>query len=159
MTNQNPYKSPGDGDRLPVGHKRACDITLVIVVLDVAFSAYKAVRNLNAALAAPDMNSVATGAVITFWVLWIAIELVAARLIRRGRATGRWILVASFGLKGIAQIGLAASRLPLVARSPSIALAGPWLYCLVQAICYCGATFWLLFIARLPSRFTKLKGL
>lgn len=105
-------------------------------------------------LADPDTTPVGIGALLLFWIVWIAIELAAIRLIRRGRAVGRWILVASLGLKGIAQIGAAASWLPLLLRTPSIALAGPWLYYLVQAICYCGATGWLLFFAGLPSRCT-----
>jgi hypothetical protein len=155
MTNQNPYESPADADRHLTNRNRACHITLAIVLLDVAVSAYKGVRNLPAMLADPDAIPVVIGAVLVFWIVWIAIELVAVGLVRRGRAVGRWILVASFGLKGIAQIGAAASWLPLLFRTPSSALAGPCLlYYLVQAICYCGATCWLLFFASLPSRCT-----
>ena len=154
MTNQNPYKSPTDADRRPTNRDRACAVILAVVLLDVAFSAYKVVRNLTDMLAAPDATAVVIGVVLVLWIVWIAVELVAVHLIWRGRSAGRWILVVSCGLKGIGQIWLAASWLPLLVRTPSIALASPWLYYLIQAICYCGATFWLLFFARLPSRFT-----
>ncbi len=151
MTNQNPYKSPADADRQPTNRNRACAVILAIVLLDVAFIAYKVARNLTDLLNAPDATAVVIGAVLVLWIAWIAVELVAVRLIWRGRAAGRWILVASFGLKGIGQIWLAASWLPLLVRTPSIALASPWLYYLIQAICYCGAAFWLLFFARFEN--------
>ena len=124
---------------------------LAIVLLDVAFSAYKVVRNLPNLLTAPDATAVVIGAVLVFWIAWIAAELVAVRLIWRGRAAGRWILIVSFGLKGIGQVWPAASWLPLLVRIPSIVLASLWLYYVIQAICYCGATFWLFFFARFEN--------
>lgn len=95
-------------------------MTLAIVLLDVAFSAYKAVWNLLDMQAAPDTTAVVVGAVVVLWIVWIVVELVAVHLIWRGRAAGQWILVASFGLKGIGQIWLTASWLPPLAHTPSI---------------------------------------
>jgi hypothetical protein len=122
MASQNPYKAPADTDRHPKNRNRDCAMALAIVLLNVAFSAYKVVRNLADVLTAPDAIVVVVGAMLVLWMVWIAVELVAVRLIWRGRAAGRWILVASFGLKGIAQIWLVASSLPLLVRTPSLSL-------------------------------------
>ena len=139
MTDQNPYQSPADADRHATKRNRARAAILAIVLLNVAFGAYKMVRNL------PSQTVPEQAVLVILALLWTAAELFAVRLIWRGRAAGRWILVASFGLKGIGQVWLAASWLPLLVRTPSIALASPWLYYAIQAVCYCGAAFWLLF--------------
>jgi len=143
MMNQNPYESPTDADRRPTTPNRDYTIILAIVLVDVAFSSCKFFQNRT--------NTSPPFGIGAVFVLWIMVELVAVRLIWRGHAAGRWILVASFGLRGIGQIGLVASWLLMMVRTPSIALAGRWLYYLVQAICCCAATFWLLFIARFEN--------
>jgi hypothetical protein len=155
MDNQNRNRSPDDTDRQPINRNRACTIILAIVLLDVAFSAYKIVRNLSDTLTAPDTTIVVIGAILVLWIVWIAVELIAVYLIWRGRAVvGRWILVVSFGLKGIGQICLVVTWLPLLFHNFSITFVIMLLYNLIQALCYCAATFWLLFFARIFSRFT-----
>ncbi len=144
ITVPNPYESPRDLDRRPTGRNRVFATILAVVLLDVAFSAYKVARNLPDILGAPDSTAVVTGVLLVLWTASIAAELVAVLLIWRRRAAGRWILVASFGLKGIGQVGAAALRLPVLIRSPSVAFAGPLLYYAVQAICYSAATCWLI---------------
>ncbi len=143
MTDPNPYEPPLDVDRQPTDRSRVRAMILSVVVLDVAFSAFKVVRNLSDLITAPDVTAVAIGAVLVFWIAWIVVELVAVLLVWRGRAAGRWILVGSFGLKGIGQVGAVA----MLSGTPSIALTGRWLYLAIQAACYCGAAGWLLFFA------------
>jgi hypothetical protein len=144
MTDPNPYQSPADADRQPINRDRARVTILAIVLLNVAFSASKIVRNLPDELGGPESTAVMIGAVLVLWTAWMAADLFAVRLIWRGRAAGRWILVASFGLRGIAQVGVAASWLPLLVRSPSLVLTWPWPSHAIHAVCYCGVTLWLL---------------
>jgi hypothetical protein len=151
MTDPNPNESSVDVDRQPTDRRRVRAMIVSIGLLDVAFSAYKVLRNLSDLLTSPDSIAVVIGAVLVFWIAWIVVELVAVLLVWRGRSAGRWILVASFGLKGVGQVGAAASWLPMLSRTPSIALTGQWLYLAIQAACYCGATGWLLFFAKIEG--------
>jgi hypothetical protein len=144
MTDPNPYESPLDVNRQPTDRSRVRAMILSIVLLDVAFSAYKVVRNLPDLFASPDSTAIAIGGVLVLWIAWIVVELVAALLVWRGQAAGRWILVASFGLKALGQVG----ALAMLSRIPTIVLSGPWLYLAIQAACYCGAAGWLLFFPR-----------
>ena len=151
MTSPNPYKSPADVGCHPPNRNRARTTILAIVLLSVAVSAYRVVRNLPGLLTEPDSTAVLVGAVLVFWIAWTAAELVAVRLIWRGRAAGRWILVASFGLRGIGQVSGLALSWPLLVRAPSLVLASPFLYFAIEAVCYCAATFWLLFFAKFEN--------
>lgn len=149
MTDPNPYRSPADAGRRPPNRDRVRATVLAVVLLDVALSAYKILWNLPDLLRSPDSSAVLIGGVLMFWMAWIGAELFAARLIWRGHAAGRWILVVSFGLKGIGNLG---SVWPLLLRAPSLILAWPWLTFAVQAVCYCVATVWLLSLPRSQKR-------
>ena len=105
MTDPNPYPSPADADRRLPKRDRVRATVVAVVLLDVAISACKIVWNLPELMRSPDASAVLIGGAVVFWMAWIAVELFAARLIWRGHAAGRWILVVSFGLKGIGQVG------------------------------------------------------
>lgn len=155
MTEPNPYRSTADADRRPTNRAGVRATVLAVVLLDVALSAYKIVANLPDLLRSPDSSLVLIGATLMFWTAWIVAELFAARLIWRGRAAGRWILVVSFGLKGIGQIG---SVWPLLVRAPSLILGWPWLKFAIQAVCYCAATVWLLLLPAFEKRAVRESG-
>src|SRR5262245_61645942 len=144
MSDPNPYRPPADADVRPTDRDRVRVTVLAIVLLDVALSVWQVVWNVPDLLRSPDSSAALIGGILVFWVAWIVAELFAARLVWRGHAAGRWILVASFGLKGIGQVG---SVWPVLIRAPYLILAWQSLNHPIQAICYCVATVWLLLSA------------
>ena len=152
MTVPNPYQSPSDVDCRLTTRRRAGVTVLTLVLLNAVYSAFKIVRNLPELWSAPDSTPVLIGVAAVFWLAWIAVELVAALLIWRGRAAGRWMLVASFGLRGVWQVGVWALAWPLLVRTPSLALAAPWLFYEIHAVVYCGVALWLLFFSPFENR-------
>jgi hypothetical protein len=149
MTEPNLYRSPADADRRPTNGAGVRVTILAVVLLDVALSVYTIVSNLPDLLRSPDSSVVVISATLVFWTAWIVAELFAARLIWRGRAAGRWILVVSFGLKGIGQIVIVW---PLLVRAPSLILGWPWLKFAIKAVGYCVATIWLLLLPAFEKR-------
>lgn len=98
-------------------------MVLAIVLLNVALSAFKVAQNLTDLLTAPDATGFVIGVVLVLWTGWTAVELFAVQQIWRGQVAGRWILVGSFGLKGIGQTWIVASWLPLLINTSSIVVA------------------------------------
>jgi hypothetical protein len=156
MTDPNPYRSPADAGGCPPNRDRVRVIVLAVVLLDVALSACKIVWNLPGLLRSPDSSAVMIGIALVLWTAWIVAELFAARWIWRGHPAGRWILVVSFGLKGIGHLG---SLWPLLLHAPYLILAWPWLNFAVQAVCYSVVTVWLLLLPRFEKRTAGDRGI
>lgn len=144
MLSSNPYRPPDDHDS-HLSRKRCVRSAVVaVVLLSVVLSAFKIARNLSGVSEAPDGTPVLVGVVLFLWIAWMVIELLAARLVWRGHVAGRWILVASFGLKGIGQAASLLSAWPLIARGPTIAIYPPYVFYAAQSFLYFGLVIWLL---------------
>jgi heme/copper-type cytochrome/quinol oxidase subunit 4 len=94
------------------------------------------------------INTVQHLATLTFMqhlcgiVLWIVLPLLAVALMWRGRASGRWILIVLFGLRGIVELVVVVS---MMGMGLSVLLAGPMPNYAFQALFYSSAAAWLFF--------------
>ena len=155
MNDPNPYRSPADAGHHPTNQTRVRATVLAIVLLDVGLSTYRMVQNLSDLLNSPDSSTVLTGGTLVFWIAWLLAELFAAMLIWRGHLGGRWILVASFGLKALGHVGVV---LPLLFRTPHLILTMPFPMYSVLAVCYCAAAVWLLLLPAFEKRAGRSSG-
>jgi hypothetical protein len=149
MQEPNPYRSPAVADHRPPDRDRLRAVVVAVALLDVVFSACKIVWNLPGLRSDPESSAGLIGGILIIVMAWTAAELFAARLIWRGHAAGRWILVVSFGLKAIGQIG---TIWPMLIRDPSLILSWPWLKFAVQGVCYGAAAVGLLLLPRFEKR-------